>query len=274
MEYFGGFMKQIFSLFTLFLIFSTSNSFAMQRELKEPSSRIRTAVERALKAFGVPVDSIKIYEEKNGQATGWANSDKKEIGIDSEIKSNDLLNYASFHEAAHIKDDASNKILSQARQFIAAITTGSFLFQSFLIPKTFNKIAQFKKKTPWDFFGATIATSIAAGYFMQNAALQWAMEQAEYRADRMAFEKLIEHNDFEPICIALATKKAEQKVKGNTRSGGHGPASQEFNSMKNTLQNHGFTVQTSKNATNLEIAITKNENVYASGILKNYFSKF
>ena len=250
------------------------------RELKEPSTRTRNAVEKALKAFDIPVESVNIYEEVMPGPGAWANSDKRQICIDEFITDDDRLTYTSFHEVAHIKDSANSKIRSHKFWATASVALASYAITS-STAFGFKKIASFANRHPWRFMGSFIGINTLGplwfGILFDNPMHAWATEQAEHRADRMACEKLIELNEIKPIAEELASKKLLEKTFGNTkRHAGHAPAGNEFKRFEETLKNHGFTVTTAKseqNPADLLITISKDNIAKSSACLTDYNSK-
>lgn len=249
-----------------------------QEQLHEPSQWTRSEVERALKAFEIPTESIKIYGfNKAGARTGFANSKDKTIAI-NEYGGNNLEQImTSFHEAAHIKDNASAKIPLYA-QCLTAVFLGGYVS---MLPK----LISFAEKRVNPRFTNHISAAIGSGcgalgailavLFYDNIALQWATEQAEYRADKMAVEKLIELNEIEPVVYNLMWKKLLEKEYGNQRIGGHPPARSEYKALKRILEKNRYEVRKYRpeDAPNdLKIKISKNgEGPFAQ--CQNFYSK-
>lgn len=265
-------MKRILTI-SLLLALST---LAMEEKVHEPSKRTRTYVGQALRAFNIPLESVKIYgfTDPEGNCGGWANSDRNEIAINESL--NDLsAKYNSFHEAAHIKDHVSQKIPLYAK-YLTASVLGVYLSIAPKLSKAAEKIAaQSKFRNPLLAFmgGSYGITGILFGmWFHDNAAIQWAHEQGEYRADKMAIEKLLEQDALDPILKTLSSKKELELAFGSARIGGHRPARTEYKAMKKTIEKHGYKVSKYRLENDLRIDITKNG--YGRGIqVENFYSK-
>ena len=235
-----------------------------EKEFIEPSARTKSHVERALEAFEIPLSSIRIYGFKqsgNAISTGLANSATKMIALNENISELDSVS-TSFHEAAHIKDDISNKIKIYAKWLTGAA----------LIPY----IALFPRSTQYIermFISRLVQTIFCASYgiigsslgfwFYYNAAIPWAIEQGEYRADKMSIEKMLSLNELDPILTRLMNKQILKRNHRHKRIFGHPSAGAEYKAMKTTLQNNGYEVIKSHpgGSTNiLEISVTKNGN--------------
>lgn len=77
----------------------------------------------------------------------------------------------------------------------------------------FPKVVSYSEKIIKPKFANSLLGLIGAGYgaigiistiwFHDNIANNWATEQAEYRADKMVIEKLIELNELDPIAYKL-----------------------------------------------------------------------
>lgn len=245
---------------------------SIEAEYVEPSRRTRRHVEMALKAFEIPISSIKIYGLKNNgilTTSGESNSIKKTIAIDEDVSELQSIS-TSFHEAAHIKDDVNNKLALYAKCLTHAVVI-PYVFM-------FNGVV---RQTERMFSSRFVQTMIFASYgmfgiplffwFHQNAAIPWAIEQAEYRANKLAIEKLLSMDKFDEILVTLVNKQILKREYGYARLGGHPPAGLEYKAMKKTLQEHGYDVIKTHpdDAPNiLEISIIKNGDVLQKVIYK------
>lgn len=247
-------------------------SYGMNNEqLHEPSKWTRSQVERALKAFEIPTESVQIYGfNRAGQLAGYS-VNAQAIAINEYYGENAGQIYTSFHEAAHIKDFAGGP-----DKHAAWLTRGFLVGYTSMYLSMFTKLVSFAKKAiiTKPKFASPILTALfsgaagAAAYagplsdlFYDNIALQWATEQSEYRADKMAVEKLIILNEIEPVVYKLMCKKIREEEYGNQRIYGHPPARSEYKAIKKTLEKNGYEVRKFRpeDAPNdLVIEVTKN----------------
>lgn len=245
---------------------------SIEEEYTEPSVRTREHVEMALKAFDISISSVKIYGLKNSGdiiTIGESNSIKKTIAINEDVSELQSMS-TSFHEAAHIKDDANNKIEKYAKCLTYAI----------VIPyvSMFNGVV---RQTERMFSSRFVQTMIFASYgifgiplifwFHKKAAIPWAIEQAEYRANKLAIKKLLSLDKFDEILVTLLNKQILKREYGYARLGGHPPAGLEYKAMKKTLQEHGYDViktHTDDAPNILEISIIKNGDILQKLIYK------
>lgn len=259
-------------------------SLAMQPQFESyaPSDRIRNYISNALEAFEIPKESVKIYgftysnvENFEGVLpAGITNSDTREIAMNENLSDN-FTEYASFHEVAHMKDNAIKK-----SRIHAALLTGAlgmpFLSLPFFLSKT--ETAKYAAHSfPIPFFLASLTydctVAILLRQFYSTIAHPWAVEQCEYRADKMAIEKLIElsKNDPKKLCIIMEfisykkTDKYEHK-----KQLGHSASSKEYAAAKKVLEKNGFTVTENKEGLDLVIALDK-DGLKTSLNLINYF---
>lgn len=269
-------MKRI--LLSAALLSITSLSFAMQMQLHEPSERTRKYVEQALKAFEIPLASVTVYGfTPPGSETllGIASSEEGYIALNENTKSELGVQYVSFHETAHIKDEIHKKIDSHAKYLTATSVLGYFA----LSVKAFGnlqKTIQPRFLKPLSYVANGIFGFYCLGNWIHsNISVPWAHEQAEYRADKMAIEKLLSINEISPILMQLYSKKEAKKRLGNQRVYGHPPADLEYKAMKKTIQNHGYEVKKYRptDAPNdLKIKISKNGK-HASLKASNFYLK-
>lgn len=238
-----------------------------QNELTDPSPRTEAYVKRALEAFEIPLSSIKIYGfKKTGDVVsgGTANSISRIITMNETNSDLESL-YTSFHEAAHIKDDINNKISMYAKWLTAAAATTYLPVLPALMSRLENRITS----RLW----IPISTAIGAAYgvsfvslgiwFHDNVAAPWAREQSEYRADKMAVEKLLSLGELDPILHELISKSILAESHGQARILGHPSANSEYKAMKRTLQNHGYEVARSRcggERDTLKISVTRDGN--------------
>lgn len=254
----------------------------MEPGLQEPSPKTRAAVEKALKAFEIPAESVKIFGFRDNSDTGgWANSDRKIIAMAEDIDCPHFLTYASFHEAAHIKDEATRKGPLYANYFYqtAALTSALGISAPFL-----GKAIKAKTMSSFFYHAAIFSTlfqitnfSFWLSNFYSNVARPWSSEQAEYRADKMACEKLIALGAIAPIVSHLARLKLKEKYEGYARTNDHPPARLEFNNVKRTLKKHGYDVfvkDSKERSAELYIAVIKDDKAYRAHVeAEGYNSK-
>jgi hypothetical protein len=246
--------------------------------LHEPSFRTRTYVEEALKAFHIPSNSIQIYSfDEDGIIAGWADSEGKIIALQENLDDIDC-EYTSYHEAAHIKDEATRKIQLHAKYLSTTVLyTG-------LLALWYNLHATPKKLLRSPFFNllAYLQTplhvasyTIACDWFHHKYAIGWASEQAELRADKMAVEKLIEQEKLGPILVKLLDKKFGKYLYGNIKLKGHPRHDTEYKAIKKTIQSYGYNVKKYRpigNPNDLVIEISKN-GYTASATSRNFYTK-
>ncbi|CAN5209470.1 hypothetical protein BH09DEP1_BH09DEP1_5220 [soil metagenome] len=260
----------------VFFSINTTHGMNNEEKLYPSPAWTRAQVERALTAFGILPESIKIYVGEDFGCAGLANSDTKEIAINNNMSAIKIIN-TSFHEAAHIKDEARTKSKSHANYLTYTAITAYLS----IIPKLFD--SSHKIMRPKFAFPFAYCTSLGYGllgnyfgeWFHTNAAVQWAIEQSEYRADKMAVEKFIELNELEPIASKLIEKNILKKENGNQRTGGHPPARAEYKAMKKTLERNGYEVlkySPHDAHDDLRIEVIKNdEGVFAQSV--NFYLK-
>ncbi|CAN5175354.1 hypothetical protein BH09DEP1_BH09DEP1_6890 [soil metagenome] len=266
-------MKRILLTFSVLLPINSLLAMQSLPQVHEPSERTRNYVEKALKAFEIPLASIKIYGFEHAERSGWCKSDKKEIAMCEHM--NDLFTeYISFHEAAHMKDDAARKIKNHS-EFATGFLGGVWLGTYALL----NKTALIKEYMNTHPLIGILAHAVYGGigalstcWFHFNIARPWATEQAEYRADKMAIEKLIDLNQLNPILMHLVSLKISEKKDGNKKINGHPASVKEYTANKKTLEKHGYQAKETKENNDLIISLTKNEHS-AQAIVQNYYSK-
>lgn len=232
-----------------------------QKKLIEPSIRTKAHVEEALKAFGIALSMIKVYGFRQNEdlaSSGFANSITQIIGINEEISDLDSI-AVSFHEAAHIKDDTSNKIEIYAK-YLTGITLIPYIG---LFPRTFlfleriiiSPLVLMMMSASYGALGTSLGF-----WFYQNAAIPWSIEQGEYRADKLAIEKMVSLNHLDPILLLLADKQILKETHGEQRFLGHPPAGAEYKAIKRNLENHGYVVTKFHSGDILEISLTQDGN--------------
>lgn len=250
-------------------------SYGMNNEqLHEPSKWTRSQVERALKAFEIPTESVQIYGFNSDGVSGFSNSDNKIIAI-NERSHNFVQIITSFHEAAHIKDNANAKKPLYATCLTAGFL-GGYASMLYKVLSFAEKAVMAKPKLAIPSLAGVcsgLVLMIPLGkLFHENIAFQWASEQAEYRANKMAVEKLITLNKSELEKLVKLSKKGlltyllwwqkslEQK-NGNQRIGGHPPARSEYKATKKILEKNGYEVRKFRPEDapdDLVIGVTKN----------------
>lgn len=209
---------------------------------------------------------MKIYGFKLNDkvvSIGFANSISKFIAINENISELDSI-YTSFHEAAHIQDDVNNKIPVYANWLTGSATVGCLSGLPWLISRL-ETISPVRFLIPLSIaIGSCYGVSLVylGAWFHSNIAVPWAVEQAEYRADKMAFEKLLDMNRLDPILSVLMDKWMLFEYQGYTRSHGHPPANFEYKAMKKTLQNRGYEITRYHQSTQnlFRISVTKDDN--------------
>lgn len=270
-------MKRIWLILLVLLPVNSLLAMVPRPQLHEPSERTCKYVEQALRAFEIPLNSIKIYgfkrTEDNTSLWGIANSDEKFIALLEPSTSDYGITYNSFHEAAHIKDESSKKTRNQAR--VATGLVGSIWAGTYILLNKTKFVMDYINKHPLGllahfFYGGISA--ISTGWFHKHIAEPWASEQAEYRADKMAIEKLIEQNLLGPICHALSMQKLLEKTNGAAKMLGHSAASEEYKRMKKVAQSNGCEVKESTSNDDLIISLAKN-GLMSSATVKNFYSK-
>jgi hypothetical protein len=276
-------MKRILLTFSALLL--ANPLLAMQqpaRIMSEPSDRIRNYIHNALEAFEIPKESVKIYgftysnvgSFEGALPAGITDSGTREIAMHENL-SDSFTEYASFHEVAHMKDNASKKT-----RMHAALLTGAFGIPCLSLPFFLSKTETAKYAAysfPIPFFLASLAydctITILLRQFYSNIAHPWAVEQCEYRADKMAIEKLIElsKNDPKKLCIIMEfisckkTDKYEHK-----KQLGHPSSVKEYAAAKKVLEKNGFAVTETKEGLDLIVALDK-DGLKTSLNLTNYF---
>ena len=272
-------MKNILRIIAVLIGLSPIQSYGMERPIIKRSNAIeatagaKSFIKQVLRDYELDPNSYKIlaYCDPNDGALAVANSGtntiylndgrdsfdslshintSEDIDINSRhLEENALKIYYSYHEAGHIKDHASQKIILAAKG--AGITTllaGAALgyFSQKLLSSAFPNCWLFQSKsilgTTW--FNCSLLTSTILGIMAKDYADIKATHAAEIRADTLACEQLLKKQwGLLPITAYLGRLIVNAQDKDQGKDADH-DAIAEYNNIVQLLKSkRGYTVQ-------------------------------
>jgi len=209
-------------------------------------------VDEALKDFGLDSQDIKVIPlDETADSGGWCDSETKTIALrESQCNIPQWGEYAIYHEAAHMYDKASQKVRAACPQSeLVAAACGASVVMGLSLPV----------------FIMVLPLTIMFCLITYKKAMQIAHEQAEFRADLLATEKLLAKEKTGPIAHYLLVKFNEYYFNGKAYRGhsDHPTSLEEFNSVKDFLNHKGYGVTTVTMGKQIHVLMFKDGEILA-----------